>query len=200
MKDLLRLGAVAARHHAAHVQVVRPVDGHEQQLAIIVHGLDDGSIRQVGAALVRVVDHVHVAGFHLVTELFHDGPRRHHRRGGVRGHAIHLGHNPGHPVTDGARKVVHLGKDRRARGTHHGDAHFLVDRPQSMEHDRHGNGIHRPVAVCPLFTRHGLYPLGVHIDGHVPETVDLGHIVRKDHDRRSDLFDNGWPLKAVACP
>ena len=70
--DLGRIGGVGARDAAADIDVVADGAGEGQPLALVIERLEDEDVRQVHAAVERIVHDEDVARRHVVAEVPHD--------------------------------------------------------------------------------------------------------------------------------
>jgi hypothetical protein len=113
--------------HTADVGVVGPVGHVEQQAAgrtgFRKNGAHERHVRQVCAALVRIVEDHCVARFHFHGA--HGRPNRHGHRTQVNGHMIPLRHELAGSVEHGARVVPPFFDVGREGGTPQRDAHLF---------------------------------------------------------------------------
>jgi hypothetical protein len=78
--DLGRVGCVRSRDAAADVGVMAAGAGEREPFAVVIERLEDEDVRQVHAAVERVVHDEDVALRHVVAEVAHDrGQRGRHR-------------------------------------------------------------------------------------------------------------------------
>ncbi len=148
--------------HPAHVGVVRP-GGHVGQgygiagavvVTADVHGRDQRDVREVGAAVERVVQRRHVAGRERA-ELVEGGPDAHGHGAEVHRHVVAHGHGLAGGVEEGARVVPALLDVRRVGRASQRRAHLLRQRRQQMAVDLEADG----VAERFGYLHHGTGPL-----------------------------------------
>ena len=134
-------GIVGAVGGAADVALVRPVDGPEGEALADEDRQQHGQVGQVIAAVVRVVEQVHVAGAYASREVVGDrldGPRQ---RAHVDGHVLGLGRQTPFAVEDRGGEVPARVEDLRVRGAKHGLAHLLDDGLEAVLDDRDGDAV-----------------------------------------------------------
>ena len=76
LPDLGRRRIVGAMRRAADVGLVRPVDRPEHRRIAIEHRHEHRQIREVIAAVIRIIEQEHVAAMDIALEKFADRPRR----------------------------------------------------------------------------------------------------------------------------
>ena len=155
-------GVVAARHGPAGVAVVALNGGDQEQFAFVVeHRGEDVEVREMAAAVVRVVGDDHVAGLQLVAEEVDGeadgkGARQHEL-----GDADRECGQPALGVEDRGVPLVGLVQDRRRRRAGHVGRHFEADRLHGRSDDlccdeidlgglRHGSPSGRVSLCCVL--------------------------------------------------
>jgi hypothetical protein len=147
--DLGRGRVVAPVGRAADVGVVRPVHGPEQEITIHEDGHESGQIRQVAAAVVRVVQEEDVTLMHVVPERLahrkHAGGQRPHVHRDVLGLGDELSVRP----ADRGREVPARVQDLGERGAQHRLPHLLDNPDQTVLHHRHRNRVDRHLRCLP---------------------------------------------------
>src|SRR5699024_4013010 len=96
-----------AGRDAADIGVVGAAGDVEQHVVvgIVEHRRNHGNVRQVGAAVVGVVEHEHVAGPHAVPAALGDGAHAFAHRAQVHRHVRRVGDQAGLRVEYGAGEV-----------------------------------------------------------------------------------------------
>ena len=143
---------VIARHIAADVMPMADRGEIAKHLAVMEIGADQFEIRQMGAALVRVVEDVDVAGRQIAVAgrlVDHHFDRRGHRPDENRQARFTLDQGrAGDRVVKPVRGVMGLGDDRVERRPEQGGVHFIGDLLQAALEHRQGDRIdHRPVTA-----------------------------------------------------
>ena len=97
---------VAPVGRAADIAVVRPVDGVEEQLAVVEDGSNDGYVRQVAAAEVGVIEGEEVTRRNVVAEVVAHCRARYGQRADVHGDTFALRDELAVGVQDRGREVA----------------------------------------------------------------------------------------------
>ena len=155
--DLGGIGGVGARHPAADIGVVADRGGEGQTLAPVEDRLEDEDVRQVHAAVERVVHHVDVAGMDVVAIVAQhrfDGGR-HGAEMARQGEAL----RDQAPVAVGERRgEIHVvAQDARIGGAADGERHLVRDGedgvPEELEAEGIGPARALPPRPCPPLLR-----------------------------------------------
>ena len=139
--DLGRIGGVGARHPAADIGVVADRGCEGQTLAPVEDRLEDEDVRQVHAAVERVVHHVDVAGMDVVAIVAQhrfDGGR-HGAEMARQGEAL----RDQAPVAVGERRgEIHVvAQDARIGGAADGERHLVRDGEDGVPEELEAEGI-----------------------------------------------------------
>ena len=105
--DLGRVRGVRARDAAADVGVMAARAGEREPFAFVIERLEDEDVRQVHAAVERVVHDEHVALRHVVAEVAHDRGERGRHRAEMPGQCQALRDKPPLGVGEAGR-IIHV--------------------------------------------------------------------------------------------
>jgi hypothetical protein len=127
---------------AADVALVRADDGPEQPLAAVEHRHEGGDVRQMAAAMIRVVHQDHVARLHVEYALL-DGTRRPRQRADMHRNMVGLRDQPRLRIADRQREIAAGVEDLRIRRAQHRFTHLGDDGAETMLDDGASDGIDR---------------------------------------------------------
>ena len=145
-----------SRRDAAHIRVVPTAADIERGLGAVidVHRRDHGDVRQMRAAVVRVVEHEDIAALHAVAVA------RNHRldalahRSQMHRHVRRVGDQLALAVEQGAAEIEPLLDVHRVRGVLQLQTHLLGDIHEQIVEDLEQHRIHRRAGRHALRTRH----------------------------------------------
>ena len=141
LPDLGRSRVVGAVRGAADVALVRAVDRPEHRPVALEDRHERGKVRQVVAAVIRVVQQEHVAGMDVVAEEVVHRLRSPWQRANVDRHVLRLGDQAAVDVADRRGEVAARIEDLRVGRAQHRLAHLLDDGMQPVLHHRNGHGV-----------------------------------------------------------
>ena len=136
LPDLGGRRVVGAVRGAADVALMRAIDRPERQPLAIEHRHERSQIRQVVAAVVRVVEQEHVARPDVAAKVVVHRTRRPRQRADMDRHVLRLGDQAPLGVAQRGREIAAGVDDLRVRGAQHRLAHLLGDRMQPVAHHR----------------------------------------------------------------
>ena len=158
----------------------------EEDPAVLEHRRDHRDIGQMRAAVVRGVQHVHVAGLDAPRVLPDHRLDRLAHRAEMHRHVRRVGDQVAAAVEDGAGEVEPLLDVHRVRGVLQPQPHLLGDRHEEVVEDLQPHRIHlsadrRRRRARARALEHEVVELG---DGRAPLRFDHGGRVRLGDDRR----------------
>ena len=143
LKDLGRLAVEGARHVTADLGDMADAHRETQKLAILEEGLEEGVLRAVQAATIRVVVQDDVAVLDRVErDLLGAGLDQQRHAADHRGTEFRAGDHVALGVGERAGKIEALVKDRRIGRLHQQNAHLTADRHHRRIDDVHGHHVH----------------------------------------------------------
>jgi len=132
--NILGLGRIGGRNTVATIRLM-PFDGHiEKMLLTNKDWDDDGPVRRVGIAVIRVVVKIGVALAEIRVNPAH-GSGLEVSAKNMRRDAFRRRQQLVFSRNDGARKIPRLADDRRARGAHHNTLHLAQYCVDAICHD-----------------------------------------------------------------
>src|SRR5262252_1306627 len=141
LPDLRGPGVVGAVGGAANVALVGAIDGPEGEALAHEHGQEGGEVREVIAAVVRIVEKEHVTGLDAPREVVGHGLDGHGQRAHVDGHVLGLRGESAFAVEDRGGEITARVEDLRVGGAQHRLAHLLHDGFETMLDHRDGDAI-----------------------------------------------------------
>src|SRR6478672_8523500 len=133
-------GIVAAMRGAADVALMGADDGPEQTPLAVKDRHEGGEIRQMTAAVIRIVEQNDVAAPDILKSLL-DGERCPWQRADVNRDVVRLRDQAAPGIAYRQRKIAAGIEDLRIGSAKHGFAHFLHDRTQPVLDDGPRDGI-----------------------------------------------------------
>ncbi len=135
---------------ATDVDVVSLGRRPEDELTVPEDRPGDGDVRQMRAAVERVVVDEDVAVVHVVAEELRDGAQGEGRRPADDGNVVGLREQPAVGAEERGREVAGFHEDGRAGRAQHRLAHLAGDAVQGAADHGHENGVGRGVRLCHL--------------------------------------------------
>ena len=128
LEELRGVAAITAGRLAANVGVMRDGDHVPDDPAVAKHRLRRVDVRQMGAAGIRVVERVHVAGPQFVAEARQERPHGVRDRAEMQRQREPLGDQPSRRIAQRGRQVHRVLQVRRPRRAHQRHRHLIHQR------------------------------------------------------------------------
>ena len=130
--------------------MVRHQDSEAQQVIANEDRPEHENIRQMHAALVRVVEDHHVAGREVVAVAFHHGVHGIRDRTQVQRQTQPLRDQAASPIAKRTGHVHRVFHDGRVRDSHDRQHHLVHDRPNGVLDQLKSNSVNHHVRPSPL--------------------------------------------------
>ncbi len=175
--DVTRVGGHGARRGAADVRMVAARAHIEQRLrtALMEDRCNDGHVRQMGTAMVRIVEHEDIAVTHLAAITFDHGPNTLAHRAEMYRHVRGIGNEIAVAVKDRAGEIEPLLDVHGVRRVLQTQAHLLRDRHEQVVEDLEAHRIDGCIERTPRGTRKHPREHQVALRSHLAAPSRLDH-------------------------